>query len=78
MQIHVWTLERGLQGKEETLNVNHSSTIEELKTMIQAKMGIPCDEQRLIYGGKLLADHLTLSDYNIREDANIHIVKKIF
>ena len=78
MLIHVWTLERGLQGKKETLNVNYSCTMEKLKKMIQDKMGIPYDEQHLIYGGKRLANHLTLSDYNIRENANIHIVKKDF
>ena len=76
MLIHVWTLGRGLQGKKETLNVNHSYTIQELKTMIQDKMGIPDYEQHLIYGGKPLEDGRTLSYYNINEDSNIHVVKR--
>ena len=72
MLIHVWTLE----GEKETLNVNGSYTIEELKTMIQDKMGIPCDEQRVIYAGKQLEDDRTLSYYNIYKESNIHVVKR--
>ena len=72
MLIHVWTLE----GKKETLNVNSSYNIEELKAMIQDKLGIPYDEQHWIYGGKLLEDGRTLSSYNIRKGANIHVVRR--
>ena len=72
MLIHVWTLE----GEKETLNVNSSYTIEKLKTMIQDKMGILYDEQRLIYGGKQLSDGRTLSYYNINTKSNIHVIKR--
>ena len=70
MQIYVKTL----TGKIITIDCEPSDTIESIKIKISEKEGYSPEEQRLILEGKLLLDHNTLADYNIKSESPLYLV----
>ena len=72
MQIFIKTL---IKGRILTLDLNHNTTIEEVKNKLFDIEGIPVKLQRLYYGNIILNNYRYLSDYNI---SNIYFVYHLF
>ena len=62
-----------LTGKTITIEVSPSAVVAYAKLKIEAKEGIPPDQQRLFFGGKQLEDERTLSDCNIGNDDTVQL-----
>lgn len=61
-------------GKTITLNVEPSSSIEDVKAMIHIKVGVVPDQQRLMYASNELGDDRTLGDCDVKAGSILKIV----
>ena len=70
MIINVMTM----TGKEFTLVVHQSDSIDKVKAQIQNKDELPPEDQRLVFAGRLLKDERTLRDYHTRKGCTLNLV----
>ncbi|OQV11229.1 hypothetical protein CLAIMM_15092 [Cladophialophora immunda] len=65
---------RTLTGKEIELDIEPDYKVYRIKERVEEKEGIPPVQQRLIYGGKQMADEKTAEDYGLEGGNTLHLV----
>lgn len=61
--------------KKFIITIETDKTVLDLKNAIAEQTEVPAERQRLIYSGRVLKDHDTLSDCKIADGNTIHMVK---
>ena len=62
-------------GTKLTVTVELDKTVGEFKAQLQAEAGVPPEQMRLIYAGRVLKDIQTLASYNIEDGHTVHLVQ---
>eukprot|EP00483_Globobulimina_turgida_P012467 UN12490 len=70
MFIHV----KSLNGNKNQINVDEDATVKQVKLILQEKEGIPAEQLRIIFKGKLLNDTDKLGDKGVEAGMTLHSV----
>lgn len=73
MQIFVKTLE----GATRTLSLESSSSVEDVKDLIQMRENIPKELQTLVFQGRCLENDRAITDYNIETASTLQLMLSI-
>ena len=64
------------QGETFTLEVGSSDTVLDVKHQMQERLGFPPERLRLILAGNKLMDVEKLSDYNVQNGTQFHLLHR--
>lgn len=65
-----------LQGRECHVDIGAEDTVDNLKELVAANLGVPLHNQRILHRGKTLQEGTSLKEYNLQEGAKLHLVVK--
>ncbi|TDL30068.1 ubiquitin [Rickenella mellea] len=63
-----------LTGKEIELDIEPDWKVTRIKERIEEKDGVPPAQQRLIFGGKQMADDKTAEELKVESGSTLHLV----
>ena len=64
-------------GSKVILNIRTNDSIQEVKQKIHLSLGIPPEEQRLIFHGKIVEDNGAVQDYGIKNNDELYLIRRI-
>ncbi|XP_074584201.1 uncharacterized protein LOC141840189 isoform X2 [Curcuma longa] len=67
---------KSLDSQIYTFSLNRDTPIPSLKKKVASASGIPVEQQRLIFRGKVLKDDHLLSDYHLEDGHTLHLVAR--
>jgi small subunit ribosomal protein S27Ae len=68
---------RTLTGKTCELTADKTTSIDSIYSQVQRAMGVPAEEQNLIFNGKSLESGKFVLDYEMGEEENVYLVVKL-
>jgi ubiquitin-like protein Nedd8 len=74
METNIICRVRTLTGREIELDIEPDYTVSRIKERVEEKEGIPPAQQRLIYGGKQMADDKKAEEYELVGGCTLHLV----
>jgi len=77
LSVNIQVFVKTIAGKTVTVWIDSFSLVENLKIKIQDKIKIPLSQFRLIFAGKQLVNGRSLSNYNIKNEAILHLVFRL-
>ncbi|XP_022656395.1 ubiquitin-like protein 4A [Varroa jacobsoni] len=63
-----------LGGEECTIEVQSSTSIQDVKKELSVKMNVPVEKQKLVFKGKTLVDTSKVGEHTLEEGAKVHLV----
>mmetsp|Transcript_32928 Transcript_32928/g.72744 ORF Transcript_32928/g.72744 Transcript_32928/m.72744 type:complete len:160 (+) Transcript_32928:70-549(+) len=64
-------------GRTHLIEVGAEQTVADIKAVIQAREGVACDEQRVLFNGKQLEDGELLSLAGVEDEATLQILGRL-
>ena len=58
-------------------SVESTTTVADIKSMIQEQEGIAIEAQRIVFSGKQLDDSCVLADYNVQNDSTLTVALRV-
>jgi ubiquilin len=58
-----------------TVQIDTTSTVLDLKELVNAQFNVPASQQRLIYKGRALKDDATIESYGVENEHTVHMIK---
>ena len=64
-----------LNGYTHMIRISEGDSVQQLKEAVKEKLGMPCEEQRISFCGRVLDDdHKRISEYGVRPGCTLHMI----